>query len=284
VHAIELSGTTRVAALIGSPARHSLSPAILNAGFAELGLDWAFVVFEVEPGRGEEALAAVRTLGISGLSVTMPHKAAACAAVDELTPVAEALGAVNCVSWSGDRLVGDSTDGPGFVDALRLDEGMEVTGRSCAVVGAGGAGRAVVRALAQAGAREVVVVNRSPGPAAQAVALAGAVGRLGTHDDLADADIVVNATSLGMAGTGAGASELPFDVDRLGRHAVVADLIYHPLATPLLTGARHRGLTTVNGLGMLVHQAAHALRWWTGHEAPVEVMAKAAEDALARRV
>jgi shikimate dehydrogenase len=284
VDAIELSGTTRVAALIGSPARHSLSPAIVNAGFAELGLDWAYVVFEVEPGRGADALAAVRTLGISGLSVTMPHKAAACAAVDELTPVAEALGAVNCVWWSGDRLVGDSTDGPGFVDALRYDEGIEVAGRSCAVVGAGGAGRAVVRALAQAGAREVVVVNRSPEPAARAVALAGALGRLGTHDDLADADIVVNATPLGMAGTGAGAAALPFDVDRLGRHAVVADLIYHPLDTPLLTEAHRRGLTTVTGLGMLVHQAAHSLRRWTGHEAPVEVMAKAAEAALARRI
>jgi shikimate dehydrogenase len=283
VDAIELSGTTRVVALIGSPARHSLSPAIVNAGFAELGLDWAYVVFEVEPGRGADALAAVRTLGISGLSVTMPHKAAACAAVDELTPVAEALGAVNCVSWSGDRLVGDSTDGPGFVDSLR-HEGIEVAGRSCAVVGAGGAGRAVVRALAQAGAREVVVVNRSPEPAAQAVALAGAIGRLGTHDDLADADIVVNATSLGMAGTGVGAAELPFAVDRLGRHAVVADLIYHPLDTPLLTEARRRGLTTVTGLGMLVHQAAHAFRRWTGHEAPVEVMAKAAEEALARGI
>jgi shikimate dehydrogenase len=284
VDAIELSGATRVVALIGSPARHSLSPAIVNAGFAELGLDWAFVVFEVEPGRGEDALAAVRTLGLSGLSVTMPHKAAAWAAVDERTPVAEALGAVNCVFWSGDRLVGDSTDGPGFVDALRVDEGIEVAGRSCAVVGAGGAGRAVVRALAQAGAREVVVVNRSPEPAAQAVALAGALGRLGGHDDLAGADIVVNATSLGMAGTGSGSRELPFDVERLGRHAVVADLIYHPVETPLLTGARRRGLIAVNGLGMLVHQAAHALRRWTGHEAPVEVMAKAAEEALARRI
>ena len=288
-----ISGTTRVAALIGSPARHSLSPAILNAGFDALGLDWVFVVHEVPPGQGEAALAAVRTLGLGGLSVTMPHKAAAAAAVDERTPVAEALGAVNCVFWSGDRLVGDNTDGAGFLDALRLDEGVDPDGRACVVVGAGGAGRAVVRALADAGAAEVVVVNRSPEPARRAAALAGAVGRVGTVDDVAKAEIVVNATPVGMAGTaasaaaaasGGAASQLPFAPDLLRTGQVVVDLIYHPLTTPLLTEAAERGLTAVNGLGMLVHQAAHAFRRWTGEEPPVPVMAAAATAALASRI
>jgi len=288
-----ISGTTRVAALIGSPARHSLSPAILNAGFDALGLDWVFVVHEVPPGQGEAALAAVRTLGLGGLSVTMPHKAAAAGAVDERTPVAEALGAVNCVFWSGDRLVGDNTDGAGFLDALRLDEGVDPDGRACVVVGAGGAGRAVVRALADAGAAEVVVVNRSPEPARRAAALAGAGGRVGTVDDVAKAEIVVNATPVGMAGTaasaaaaasGGAASQLPFAPDLLRTGQVVVDLIYHPLTTPLLTEAAERGLTAVNGLGMLVHQAAHAFRRWTGEEPPVPVMAAAATAALASRI
>lgn len=279
-----ITGATRVAALIGWPARHSLSPAILNAGFAARGLDWVYVVHEVPPDRGRAALDAVRTLGLGGLSVTMPHKAAAAAAVDERTPVAEALGAVNCVFWSGDRLVGDNTDGAGFLDALRVDEGVDPAGRRCVVVGAGGAGRAVVRALGDAGAAEVVVVNRSPDPARRAVALAGAAGRVGTAEDVAKAEIVVNATPLGMADTGGGADALPFDPDLLRPGRVVVDLIYHPLTTPLLAEAQRRGLTAVNGLGMLVHQAAHAFRRWTGEEPPVAVMADAAAAALARQI
>src|SRR5690606_16596671 len=169
-----VTGRTRVAAVIGSPVRHSLSPTIHNAAFAATGLDWVYVAFEVPEGRGGDAVAAVRTLGLAGLSVTMPHKAAVHDAVDERTPVAAALGAVNCVYWRGDRLVGDNTDGAGFLDALRADEGVEVGGRRCVVVGAGGAGRAVAHALGGAGAAEVVVVNRSPGPAARAAELAGA--------------------------------------------------------------------------------------------------------------
>ncbi|HEV7763133.1 MAG TPA: shikimate dehydrogenase [Acidimicrobiales bacterium] len=283
---LPITGATRVAALIGAPVRHSLSPTILNAGFAARGLDWVFVVHEVPPGQGEAALAAVRTLGLSGLSVTMPHKAAACAAVDERTPVAQALGAVNCVFWSdgGDRLVGDNTDGAGFLDALRLDEGIDPAGQACVVVGAGGAGRAVVRALGEAGAAEVVVVNRSPGPAEHAAELAGAEGRVGVADDVTKAAIVVNATPLGMADTAGGAPALPFDPDLLRPGQVVVDLIYHPLTTPLLAEARRRDLTAVNGLGMLVHQAAHAFRRWTGDDAPVAAMADAAAAALGRRI
>jgi shikimate dehydrogenase len=283
-----ISGTTRVAALIGSPARHSLSPAILNAGFAALGLDWVFVVHEVPAGHGEAAVAAVRTLGLGGLSVTMPHKAAAAAAVDELTPVAAALGAVNCVFWSGDRLVGDNTDGAGFLAALRLDEGVDPAGRACVVVGAGGAGRAVVRALGEAGAAEVVVVNRSPDPARLAAALAGGVGRVGATDDVAKADLVVNATPVGMAGAATAdagvAPQLPFAPDLLQPGQVVVDLIYHPLTTPLLAEAGRQGLTAVNGLGMLVHQAAHQFRRWTGEEPPVPVMAAAAAAAMTSRI
>jgi shikimate dehydrogenase len=283
-----ITGSTRVAALIGWPARHSLSPTILNAGFAALGLDWVFVVHEVPPDQGGAALAAVRTLGLGGLSVTMPHKAAAAAAVDERTPVAEDLGAVNCVFWQDGRLVGDNTDGAGFLDALRLDGGVDPAGRPCVVVGAGGAGRAVARALGDAGAAEVVVVNRSPEPARRAAALAGPLGRVGTVDDVAKAEIVVHATPLGMAGAGPGtggrAAALPFDPELLQPGQVVVDLIYHPLTTPLLAEARRRELTAVNGLGMLVHQAAHAFRGWTGEEPPVAVMAGAAAAAIAGQI
>jgi shikimate dehydrogenase len=282
-----ITGSTRLAALIGSPARHSLSPTILNAAFAAVGADWVFLVFEVPDGRGAAAITAARELGIGGLSVTMPHKAAVHDAVDERTPVAASLGAVNCVYWRSDRLVGDNTDGAGFVDALRTDEGVEVAGLRCVVMGAGGAGRAVARALGEAGAGDVAIVNRSPEPAVRAAALAGVSGGVGRPDDVAAADLVVNATPLGMGivtGTDGTPEPLPLDPAALHAGQVVADLIYHPATTPLLAAARDRGAVAVNGLGMLIHQAAHAFRRWTGEDPPLEAMSAAAVAELTRRM
>jgi shikimate dehydrogenase len=281
-----VTGATRLAALIGSPARHSLSPTIHNAAFAAAGLDWVFLAFEVPAGRGEAAVAGMRALGIDGLSVTMPHKAAACEAVDRRTPVAEALGAVNCVYRSGDHLVGDNTDAGGFVDALRIDEGIDVSGMRCVIVGAGGAGRAVAWALGQAGAADVAVLNRSPAPGEQAAALAGSVGRVGDQRDIGHADLVVNATPLGMGVVvAADRTPEPLPVDPAVLHAgqVVVDLIYHPATTPLLAAARTQGTAVVNGLGMLIHQAAHAFRRWTGETPPFEVMSGAVVAELTRR-
>lgn len=281
-----LTGHTRAAGVIGSPIRHSLSPAIFNAAFAAAGLDWAYLAFEVPEGAAGLAMAGVRALGLEGLSVTMPHKAAVIDGLDGLSADAQALGAVNCVSRHGGLLHGDNTDGPGFLDALRLDEGIEVAGSRCAVVGAGGAGRAVVRALGQAGAASIAVINRSLAPAELAVTLAGAVARVGTPDDLEAADLVVNATPLGMGvvvSTTGEPEPLPLDVARLGTGQVVIDLVYHPAVTPLLAAARDQGLRTVNGLGMLIHQAAHAFRLWTSEDPPLEAMSAAAVAGLGHR-
>ena len=278
-----ITGATRVAAVIGSPVRHSLSPALHNAAFAALGLDWVYLAFEVPEGRGAEAIGAMRTLGLGGLSVTMPHKAAVHDAVDERTPVAAALGAVNCVFRRDDRIVGDNTDGAGFVDALRLDEGIEVAGRRCVVVGAGGAGRAVAHAVAVAGAAVVAIVNRSPAPAARAVQIVGDRGRAGTVDDIPTADLVVNATPVGMGdGTAAGGAT-PVDPELLRAGQVVVDLVYQPETTALLRAARARGAVAVTGVGMLVHQAAHAFRRWTGLEPPLAPMTAAIRRELALR-
>lgn len=279
---MSLTGETRLAAVIGWPVRHSLSPTIFNAAFAALKLDWAFLAFEVPPEKGIGAVDSMRALGLAGLSVTMPHKAAVAAAVDGLTPAAEALRAVNCVFWDGDRLVGDNTDGDGFIDALRKDPGVDPAGLRCVVAGAGGAGRAVVRALASAGASDVAVVNRSPDPARHAVALAGPVGRLGQADDIPGADLVVNATPLGM-GAGGADEPLPIDPSLLRKDQVVADLIYHPPMTPLLRAARDAGAIAVNGVGMLIHQAAHALGRWAEVEPPLGVMTQATLAELDRR-
>jgi shikimate dehydrogenase len=214
----------------------------------------------------------------------MPHKEAAHAAVDEASTVANRLGAVNCVTLRGDRLVGDSTDGAGFLAALARGAGFDPRGRPCLVTGAGGAARAVVLALADAGASEVIVVNRTPARAEAAAALAGRAGRVGTKKDVAEADLVVQATPLGMAtdgplGGGASVVHQLVELDRLHPGQVVVDLVYHPRRTALLDAAEARGATALNGVGMLVHQAALALERWTGRPAPVHAMWSAADGA-----
>jgi shikimate dehydrogenase len=269
---------TRLAAVIGSPVRHSLSPAMHNAAFRAAGLDWIYVALEVAPGEVPAALAGARALHLGGLSVTIPHKEAAAAAVDELSPSAQAVGAVNTVvPAGGGRLRGENTDGAGFLASLG-DEGFDPAGRRCLVVGAGGAARAVIHALAGAGAAEVVVVNRSPARAEAAAALAGDRGRTGTSADVGGADLVVNATPLGL--TGVDIDTLPVDTDLLGPGQLLLDLIPNPAVTPLMRAARARGARAAGGLGMLVHQGALAFELWTGQPAPVAVMRVAAVGAL----
>lgn len=271
-----VSGETRLAAVIGWPVRHSLSPPIHNAAFEATGLDWVYLALPVAPGAVPAAIVGMDALGIDGLSVTMPHKAAVAATLDSLTADAVALGAVNCVHRDGSELVGDNTDGGGFVDSLRLDEDLDPAGMDCVVVGAGGAARAVVRSLAEAGAARVVVTSRRPGPAEQAARLAGRVGVVGSPADLVAADLVVNATPVGMGADGG----LAFDPVQCRDGTVVVDLVYHPAETPLLVAAGEAGHRTVGGIGMLVHQAARAFSRWTGVAAPVEVMAAAARRGL----
>lgn len=280
--AVPVSGSTRLAAVIGHPVRHSLSPTIHNAGFSACGLDWVYVALDVEPGGAARALDAVRTLGIAGLSVTMPHKDGVAIAADERTPAVESLGAANCVTNVDGRLVADNTDGEGFLAGLRADLGVEVEGVHCIVAGAGGAARAVIDALARSGAASVGVVNRTPERAAAAVALGGAVARTADATDIPGADLVVNATSVGMAGT-PGEGSTPFDPALLRRDQILVDLVYEPAETPLMAAARAAGCRVSGGLPMLVGQAAVAFRTWTGVDAPTEAMTAAAKSALAGR-
>jgi shikimate dehydrogenase len=284
-----LSAATAVVGVIGEPVAHSLSPRLHNAAFAEMALDWVSVGFPVPEGASAEALVGVRALGIRGLSVTMPHKSAVAALLDHRTPLAERLGAVNCVANRSGVLTGDSTDGPGLLDALRRGADFDPDGRRCLVVGAGGAARGVIAALADAGAAEVVVVNRTAGRGEEASVLAGPVGRTGVAEEAAGADLVVNATPAGMTGVGpgtddqgsgpasggdSGAATGAWMPDPTGFHPgqVVVDLVYDPEMTPWLEAARASGARVLNGLGMLVHQAARQIEWWTGQEAPVDAM------------
>jgi shikimate dehydrogenase len=273
-----ITGATRVAGVIGDPVRHSLSPVLHNAAYDALGLDWAYAAFEVPLGATDDALAAARALGLVGLSVTMPHKAAAAAACDELSQQAKELESVNTVTVApGGRLIGDSTDGEGFVRSVE-QAGFSLSGARVLVLGAGGAARAVVLALGLIGAK-VVVSARRPEEAARTAALANgtSVAWDERNEVIADSGFLVNATPIGM-----GSDDSPLALDAIESRHVVADLVYHPLDTALLRGARTKGARIVDGLGMLVHQAALQVERWSGKEAPVDAMRAAAERALGR--
>ena len=268
------TGATRLAAVIGDPVRHSLSPTLMNAAFAAAGLDWTYVALEVAQSHLPDALVGVRALGISGLSVTMPHKESAAACVDLLSPTAERLGAVNCIANDGGVLTGHNTDGEGFVRSLRHGFGFHPDGKRCVVFGAGGSARSIILALADAGASEIVVVNRTLSRAERAAALAGDRGEVvaseGARSDIVDADLIVNATSVGMGSPGS--EEMPFDASLVHKGQTVVDIVYKPLETPVLSVARANGATVANGVAMLAHQAAVQFELWTGREAPIDIM------------
>jgi shikimate dehydrogenase len=220
----------------------------------------------------------VRTLGLVGLSVTMPHKEDAAGACDLLTADAAALRSVNSVRLTDDgQLAGDSTDGEGFRRAL-VEAGHDPAGRAVLVLGAGGAARAVVLALARAGC-DVLVAARRPEAAAAAVALAPGSRSVDWADReaaVAGVDVLVQATPIGMGAGGA----MPVAPAVLRPGLVVADLVYHPLETPLLAAARAAGAAAVDGLGMLVHQAALQVEAWTAQDAPLGAMFRAARAQL----
>jgi shikimate dehydrogenase len=277
---------TTVVGVIGSPVRQSLSPLLHNAAFAALDLNWVSLAFPVAPGQVPAALNGMRALGVAGLSVTMPHKAEVATLMDSCSEVATQLQAVNCVVNQGGTLHGANTDGDGFLASLRRAAGFEPAGKRCLVIGAGGAARAVTHALGRAGAADVAVVNRTPDRAGPVAALAGSAGRaVATVDaaQVAQSDLVVNATPIGMVGMAGAAGESADESEQwlvppalLHAGQVVTDLVYSPRPTPWLTASAAAGATTVDGLGMLVHQAALQLELWTGHTAPVDVMWQAA--------
>jgi shikimate dehydrogenase len=273
--------TPRIAAVIGSPVAHSLSPAIHQAAFDAAGVNWAYTAFDVTDAAA--ALSAMRLLGLAGLSVTMPLKEDVARAVDRLDSAAQVLHSVNTVSWDGDDLVGSSTDGAGFVASLAA-AGVEVDGARISVIGAGGAARSVIDALGRAGAADITVLNRTRDRAEQAASLSKAAS-VGIVSDISRADIVVNATSVGMGVPidDATDADMACDPALLRRGQVVADLVYHPLETAWMRAAADIGATTVDGLGMLVHQAALQQLRWLGAKPDTTAMRIAAEAELARR-
>lgn len=284
---LRITASTSVAAVIGDPVKHSLSPVIHNVGFQSLGIDWVYVAYEVKAGNAPAALDAMRTFGLRGLSVTMPHKSAIAELVDSVSAAAQALHSVNTVEVASDgSLVGHSTDGDGLVASMTA-QGVDVTGKRVLIFGAGGASRSVIDALNRNQCLNIVVANRTLAGAHEAALLAPnmtqtlALGDTASlKREISNVDIVINATSIGMRTGTATSSESPISAELIDPRHTIVDLVYHPIETELLRRARQRGAQVIDGLGMLVHQAALQQQIWTGMMPDVSDMYRAALQAL----
>lgn len=267
-----IDAQTRTCAVLGWPLTHTLGPAVHNAAFRHLGLNLVYLAWPTTDIAG--ALVGARALGVAGLSITIPHKEAALALVDEVDGEAAELGAINTVTNRDGRLVGANTDAPAIVAVL--EETGPLDGRRALILGAGGAARAAAFGLARAGA-EVTVMGRSPDRAKNLARDLGVEAA-----DLASAldqgpEIVINATPVGMWPE---ADRTPLDVQGLARNTVVLDMVYNPRQTRLLAEAERRGLKTMSGMEVFLSQAARQFELWTDRPAPVEVMRAAALAAL----
>lgn len=284
---LHIDGKTKIVGILGYPVAHSLSPLMHNAAFAALNLNWAYVPLPVHPERINDVRKGLRTLNITGANVTVPHKQAIMRQLDEIDPVAREIGAVNTIAIRNGILRGFNTDADGFVEAL-LEQGFSAKNARCLVLGAGGAARAVVFALAHAGAKRISVFNRTVERAAFLVD--------DLHTIFADVqfsceplctetliaannsfDLVVNTTSLGMAPA---IDSTPWSPDIALPNATICDLVYTPIHTKFLRQAEAQGLPIIEGTGMLIHQGARAFQIWTGHPAPIDVLRQTLLNAL----
>jgi shikimate dehydrogenase len=271
-----ITAHTRVAAVIGWPVEHSRSPALHNAAFAASGIDGVYTAAAVEPGALEAAVTGMRALGYLGASVTVPHKEAVVALCDRLVGPAARLEAVNCLVFGEDGVIGHNTDAGGYTDAL-AEAGVAVQGARAVLLGSGGAARAVAAGLEDAGSARVTVIARTPSKATWTDARPWTAESLETAMD--GCDLLVDCTSAALAPATERDLPAPIPLDRLPPGATVSSLVYH--RTPaLLADAEARGLRTIDGAGMLVHQGARAFTLWTGSEAPIEAMWAALRSSL----
>ena len=272
---MKIDGTTTVVGVLGAPISHTASPAMHNAAFAALKMNWTYLAFHVEPGALPGALNGIRALNFAGVNLTVPHKVAALDLLDEVDPDAKKLGAVNTVAVEDGKLRGYNTDGYGFSKAILEEFNFSLKGKRVLVLGAGGAGRAIAVQCILDGAAKVRVANRTPGKASGFEELpltSSAVAKV-----IGDVDLLVNATSVGLR-----------DGDSLGLNAslfspqlYVYDTIYRPAETALLQQAREGGARVANGLSMLLHQGARSFEIWTKDKmAPIAKMRQALKAAV----
>lgn len=282
----KISGQTRIVGVIGDPVQHSRSPQMHNAAIVERKLDYVYVPFHVRSGELQEAIEGFKALNVLGVNVTIPHKQTVMSILDDVSHEATLIGAANTLIFCDGRVSGDNTDAQGFLRAM-TEEGIDIpVGGSAVVLGAGGAARAVVVALALSGLGLITVANRTGWKAIQfeknlatiseteisAVDLAS--NQL--NSAIRSADLLVNTTSVGMQET----DQLLIDPDSLNPGTIVYEIVYTPPETPLLRVAREKGCQTIGGIGMLVHQGAIAFEKWIGIVPNVETMRIALKQAL----
>jgi shikimate dehydrogenase len=273
--------------LFGYPVGHSISPAIHNSAYSAAGLDWIYLAFSVKPEDLAAAFTGFQALGGRGLNITIPHKQDVICLLDEVSEEARLIGAVNTVLFRAGRALGYNTDGPGFIQALREERNFSLAGKRVCLIGAGGAGRAVAVQSALSGIDRLAIADLDRERAeelsdwinqkiASDLSVVLPTGTREGEELISGADLVVDATPLGLYPD----DPVSFDPSLLARETLVMDLIYNPMETPLLKKARELGVDAINGLGMLIHQAALAWEIWTGDPAPIEAMKQAAGAAL----
>ncbi len=284
---MQISGKTRVYGVIGDPIEHSLSPAMQNAAFTELKLDCVFLAFHVTPNNVEHAMRGIRGLGICGLNVTMPHKKAVIAYLDEVDETAKFLSSVNTIRNEDGKLHGFSTDGAGALNALK-ENGANPAGKKVVLFGGGGAAKAVAFTLAKE-VKQLVLLNRTVeknqalaealNKKFRAKVISDALTPSSIQKNLHDADILINATSVGMHPNTAQSIVKP---EWLKSTLTVMDIVYNPLETKLAKDAKTAGAKVISGVEMLIYQGAASFELWTGKPAPIEVMRRAALSQLAK--
>lgn len=284
----DINGKTRVCGLFGFPVEHSFSPAMHNAAFQNRGLNWAYLPFAVHPDNLVKAVQGIPSLNLAGVNITVPHKQRVIPLLDEVEPTAAKIGAVNTIVNSDGKLMGYNTDGAGFIRSLAEEASFQPRDQRVLLIGAGGAARAVAFSLALSGCKAIYFTNRTTETARE---LAKEINlNCGTTvevlswglklpaEKVAEVDLVVQTTSLGMWPHTQAAPEFPFAALHPGQ--VVCDLIYTPRQTVFLQQASARGIVILNGLGMLLYQGVLAFELWTGQRAPVEVMKETLERQL----
>ncbi|MCD9023052.1 shikimate dehydrogenase [Cohnella silvisoli] len=270
-----MDSNTVIYGVIGDPIRHSKSPIMLNRAFREKGINGAYAAFHVTPGQLEQAISGVRGLGFRGLNVTIPHKIEVMAFLDEISEGARAAGAVNTIVNDNGRLIGYNTDGIGYVRSLKEEAEPSLAGKTIIVLGAGGAARGILWALAQENPAAILLANRTESKAAELASSLSPDYRISSlswsdlREACSSADVVINTTSVGMSPN---IDAIPIDATWLKRGAVASDLIYNPLKTAFLAQAEQHGCRIHGGLGMFIYQGAYAFEYWTGQSAPVDAM------------
>ncbi|KRE47166.1 shikimate dehydrogenase [Paenibacillus sp. Soil522] len=278
-----IDSNTLLFGVIGNPIRHSKSPVMMNRAFRETGINGVYAAFHVTGDRIADFAAGVRAMGIQGVNVTIPHKLDIMSVLDEIDPGARAIGAVNTIVNDAGRLIGYNTDGIGYVRSLKEEAEHELAGKQIVVIGAGGAARGIVYALANEKPARITIANRSVDRAKELAASFQDLAEIEaiSNDELQvacrKADIVINTTSVGMFPN---TDETPVDADWLKPGAVASDLIYNPLKTKFLQQAEQRGCRIHGGLGMFIYQGAYAFEYWTGQPAPAAAMRETVLAAL----